>query len=226
MRTRAQTIKKLKRGLIQFCDELAKTGELAIYWDGGNDSGTYGLKHNDVDIYDYQKENEAWCLIELAHDAIGYHGFDGNFSTEGTLTYDPETKIFSGTDNKNDPESYTMDDIPFTFKTDLPFDSITVDVSGIESAIDNLEIHMRIKDGPELPHYREVEKEIQHSVYENFKTLGADVLDKIDSTWGVEMLTKDDLDKTEDTYAGKLIDLTYEVSNYSSRNITLDLKEI
>lgn len=114
--------------LMDWCDKKAAEGaELAIKWDGGNDSGWV---HFEVDGADCN-EPEAECLVDMMYDQLDYGSWAGDFSADGEAIYNAETKVFEGIDYYNETE-YTKAsaNIEIRVPKHIPFATLAFQTDG------------------------------------------------------------------------------------------------
>ena len=138
-----------RKAILTLCDRLTVEGkQLSVYWQGGNDSGWLRLKLGDADV-DQPSEMEN-DIIKFVAFSLGYHSFDGNFSSQGEVVYDRVRKTFSGT------EHYACTDggiVPLAFTVCLPeniwFDHLAFTIN-VDDQIAPIEcdIELRVNNGP------------------------------------------------------------------------------
>ena len=146
-------------------------GQLSLQFEGGNDSGSFSLcsdgktitEHHQTSLYD-----DVSMVIDYLADHSPYGSFDGDFSTEGALYYDPSTHVFEGDDNYCTTEYDLLDlsEKPITIKIpkDLWFDSLSmsIDADNYEGA--RVTSRFVIDNGPIIDMHTEVESEIYSSL--------------------------------------------------------------
>lgn len=142
-----------------YCDQITDDGsELSVKWDGGNDSGFFELCLDDKEIP--SGEGIACDLLTLIEEHLGYGSFAGDFSTEGRLIYNRETKCFEGQDIYGETEDTFRDcKLPIVIPSHIWFDRILVELDYQEGHAGNtVSLTLLVNNGPVLPVHKEWER--------------------------------------------------------------------
>lgn len=185
------------QSLLDWCNEQSAAGrELAIKWDGGDDSG---WAHFQLDGEDFNNEH-ADLLVDKMYDELNYGSWAGDFSASGTATYNPETQSFEGTDYYSERESMDYDaNIEIRIPKNLWFDNLTIQ---IELTVDteNIEVNFNIKNGFFTPQHElietEIEEKLQKEVNSCIEKFSEEHPDQFDAVWDSHSFEREDF--TED----------------------------
>jgi hypothetical protein len=134
--------------IIQWCDDQILQGRtLTIAWNGGSDEGAFDLKIDDETQYEQSGIIEA--IINLVSDELGYGGFDGDFTSEGELTYNMETRSFVGIDTYSESESQTKPcALEIRLSADIWFDRVEIDLDSQDYDETSAMIRLILTNGP------------------------------------------------------------------------------
>ena len=209
--------------IIDWCDKQASEGkEITLNWEGGGDSGWVFFE---VDGEQAEGE-EIEALVTMMYTELDYGSWAGEFSANGTATYDPVTKCFEGVDyySEDDWTDTTFEE-PFTFciPSSYGFDSIEYNVEGNFEDDFRVEVTFNIINGFITPELRmledEMSKVIKKQLIEEFKD--GDV-----NYFGTHELAERHKMKIEkETVIFEIPTVHYSVYNTEEKGVIIDLKE-
>lgn len=157
----------------QFCEQVTKDGaELSMKWNGGHDSGLGDLYLDGDELT--ETPPAAIRLLNYLIDGLDYGCFGGDYDTEGTLIYNPETKTFEGEDHFSTTDLGTMECcILIKIPEILWFDRLDIQLDADD--FDELEVNaeFQIDNGPKIEFHEKMKSSIN-------KLLKADVSEAID----------------------------------------------
>jgi hypothetical protein len=146
--------------MIEICDELTKDGkELIITWDGGNDEGNF---YTQLDGIVFINENyDLDPIEEYVCNHLGYGSFAGDFSTNGELKYNRETKCFEGRDNysTSETENYKCR-LKVSVPLDIWFDQLHINIEMENEDKPEVVSTFIIANGPRIDRHTEIENRI------------------------------------------------------------------
>jgi len=209
--------------IIDWCDkQVAEGREITLCWEGGGDSGWV---YFEIDGTQAEGE-EIEALVDMMYNELDYGSWAGEFSANGTATYDPITKCFEGTDyySEDDWTDTTFEE-PFAFY--IPgthgFDSIEYNVEGDFEDDFRVEITFNIINGFITPELRELENEISEAVKEKI----IEALKEIDANYfNTHVLAERHEMKIEKgAVIFEIPSVNYSVYNTEDKGVTIDLKE-
>jgi hypothetical protein len=157
-------MKQQKPTMIELCDDLTKEGKkLAITWNGGNDDGFFEIL---LDGNQLDDEIDFGPIQEHISNSLGYGSFAGDFSTNGELVYNRETKSFDGIDKYSTAESENyLCAIKVTVPDEIWFDQLDI---YIEMENDDEEPNVApsfiIANGPRIDQHTEIENKIGDTI--------------------------------------------------------------
>jgi hypothetical protein len=209
--------------IIDWCDkQVAEGKEITLCWEGGGDSGWV---YFEIDGTQAEGE-EIEALVDMMYNELDYGSWAGEFSANGTATYDPITKCFEGTDyySEDDWTDTTFEE-PFAFY--IPgihgFDSIEYNVEGNFEDDFRVEITFNIINGFITPELRELENEISEAVKEKI----TEALKEIDANYFSthELAERHEMKIEKGAVIFEIPSVHYSVYNTEDKGVTIDLKE-
>ena len=198
-----------KRQIKKFVDGLIKkygTSDICLEWEGGNDEGSYTLMigGEDVNVYNKPNESDEYQLLDALAAELGYWGFAGDYSVNGSISYDENTECFVGEDSMEDnaeKELLLSDPIKLKIPNQLWFDSISLNVSGHAECMD-VSFKFFIENGPVCSEHVELEKKftdfVGDSIFNALKEESGSCVGEINSVYVDKEVTKDDMEQDED----------------------------
>lgn len=216
--------------IIKWCDEKAAQGELAITWDGGNDSGCFYLKL-DGDELENDWENKGSFetqLLNWAAEEIDYGSFAGDFYTDGYLVYDPATKCFTGTDSYSETDYDTIEDAAIRIEVpkNLWFDEVHLDVDGDDDDIHTVEASLIIKNGPLTVAHEQWGKDQEEKLIKVFNKTLDRVEVTVDSVSQNYTIPFADFQEEGDHMVHVITEIEYAYRNEEDRDTTLNLLDL
>lgn len=154
--------------IINYCDGLTKHGEkLAVTWSGGNDSGWFQLELDGEPIHETSKLDDS--ITDLVENELGYGSFAGDFSTDGELIYNRDTKSFEGTDTYSETSSEKNDcAIEIYIPKNIWFDQLEVQIEASYETIEEASVRFIITNGPRIPAHSELENQLKQKILKKF----------------------------------------------------------
>ena len=198
-----------KRQIKKFVDGLIKkygTSDICLEWEGGNDEGSYTLMigGEDVNVYNKPNESDEYQLLDALAAELGYWGFAGDYSVNGSISYDGSTECFVGEDSMEDNAEKTLflsDSIKVKIPNQLWFDSISLNVSGHAECMD-VSFRFVIQNGPVCSEHVELEKKFENfvgdSIFNALKEESGSYVGEINSVYVDKEVTKDDMKQDGD----------------------------
>lgn len=226
--------------IIAWCDEQVKDGSvLTIEWDGGNDSGSFYLKVNDADI------NTNWgdpedipnLILEKADEILEYGSFAGDYNTQGTLTYDPETKTFTGVDNYSESEVNTLgsdlgdpeDKVEIKIKVpkDLWFDKAHINcvINDSLSEFEEFTAQLQVLQGPLTASHTQWAKSLQHSLFKQIQEVMKGVDDDLEYSQNEWVIDRGDFVEEGNFLVYTITEFTYSYYVTTSKDIEVRFKD-
>jgi len=209
--------------IIDWCDKQVEEGkEIKICWEGGGDSGWVYFEVDD----EQAGGEEIEALVDMIYSTLDYGSWAGEFSANGTATYDPATKCFEGVDYYSEDEwTNTTFEEPFAFY--IPgtygFDSIEYNIEGNYEDDFRIEVTFNIINGFITPELRELENEMSEAIKEKLTEELEEVNVNYLSTH--ELAERHEMKIEKGTVIFELPSIHYSVYNTSENGITIDLKE-
>jgi hypothetical protein len=209
--------------IIDWCDKQAAEGkEITLNWEGGGDSGWVFFE---VDGEQAEGE-EIQALVDMMYNELDYGSWAGEFSANGTATYDPATKCFEGIDyySEDDWTSTTFEE-PFAFY--IPgtygFDSIEYNIEGNFEDDFRVEVTFNIVNGFISPELRELESEMSEAIKEK---LTEELKDKDVNYFGTHKLAeRHEMNTEKSSVIFQFDTIEYSVYQTEEKGVAIDLKE-
>ena len=198
-----------KRQIKKFVDGLIKkygSSDICLDWEGGNDEGSYTLiigKEN-INVYSMPNESDEYQLLDALASEIGYWGFAGDYSVNGSISYDEDKQCFVGEDTVEDSvekELFLSDPIKLKIPNHLWFDSVSLDVSGHAECMD-VSFRFLIQNGPVCSEHVELEKKFEDSIgdsiFNALKEISEGYIGEINSVYADKDVRRDDMEQDEE----------------------------
>jgi hypothetical protein len=209
--------------IIDWCDKQTAEGkEITLCWEGGGDSGWV---YFEIDGTQAEGE-EIEALVDMMYNELDYGSWAGEFSANGTATYDPATKCFEGIDyySEDDWTNTTFEE-PFAFY--IPgthgFDSIEYNIEGNYEDDFRIEVTFNIINGFITPELRELESEMSEAIKEK---LTEELKDKDVNYFGTHKLAeRHEMNTEKSSVIFQFDTIEYSVYQTEEKGITIDLKE-
>ena len=181
--------------ILDWCLKKTEQGStVVLVWDGGGDSGWV---HLEVDGED-SNDAEAEALVDMMYDQLDYGSWAGEFSASGEAPFDPETKMFEGTDYYSETDSAAADcKIEIRIPKHIHFDDLEIFTEDIECLTT---VSFGIRNGFEHPEAAALEIKLAEELRDQIvEAAEADVedIDDIDGFYETYHLFRDS-DFTED----------------------------
>jgi hypothetical protein len=209
--------------IIDWCDkQVAEGKEITLCWEGGGDSGWVFFI---IDGTQAEGE-EIEALVDMMYNELDYGSWAGEFSANGTATYDPVTKCFEGVDyySEDDWTNTTFEE-PFAFY--IPgtygFDSIEYNIEGNFEDDFRVEVTFNIVNGFITPELRELENEMAEAIKEK---LNEELKEKDVNYFGTHKLAeRHEMNTEKSSVIFQFDTIEYSVYQTDEKGITIDLKE-
>ncbi|WP_343566251.1 hypothetical protein [Sphingobacterium sp.] len=207
------------------CDLLTQDGkELSVAWDGGNDSGCSTLMLDNVEIASPGPLEEDISLYILS--SLGYGSFAGDFSTEGTLTYDRSAQCFAG----EDYYSRTDDDIlECSIEIEIPegiwFDELIIHTESYNNC-DSLEtqIRLRILNGPYPKYFDQIKTGIERQINEKMEQ-ALEHLENLAGIWETYTIPRRHFEVSGGLLFAEIKSIQYSFNSTKVEHISIPIKE-
>lgn len=198
-----------KRQVKKFVDGLIKkygTSDICLEWEGGNDEGSYTLMigGENVNVYNKPNESDEYQLLDALAAELGYWGFAGDYSVNGSMTYDENKQCFVGEDTVEDNaerELFLSDPIKIKIPNHLWFDSVSLNVSGHAESMD-VSFRFLIQNGPVCSEHVELEKKFEDfvgdSIFNALKETSEGYIGEINSVYADKDVNRDDMEQDEE----------------------------
>jgi hypothetical protein len=209
--------------IIDWCDkQVAEGKEITLCWEGGGDSGWV---YFEIDGTQAEGE-EIEALVDMMYNELDYGSWAGEFSANGTATYDPATKCFEGIDyySEDDWTNTTFEE-PFAFYIpgNYGFDSIEYNIEGNFEDDFRVEVTFNIVNGFISPELRELESEMSEAIKEK---LTEELKDKDVNYFGTHKLAeRHEMNTEKSSVIFQFDTIEYSVYQTEEKGITIDLKE-
>lgn len=133
---------------MNYCDLLTKDGnQLAVIWSGGGGEGDGEILLNDNPVE--TESGMAQALIDLVGKHFDYGYFDGNFSSDAKVIYNPQTKRLEGIEEYSEVRSDIKDCvIEFFLPKDLWFDRMEISIDTDSSSVLSCSSQFIMTNGP------------------------------------------------------------------------------
>lgn len=196
--------------------------DITITWEGGNDEGSYELLVDDepLSISWGNKESIEYRLIDMLGDIIGHYSFAGDFSCNGSATYDPEQNAFVGSDYYEESESFLYkipkEPIKIVIPKDLWFDRVYVGVGGWDGDVD-VSFRLEVNNGPVVDEHMVLESRAAELIESTIMNTLMEEKSDISSVSFEEWFTMEDLPVNKDGSRTIVID-EIEYSQYVGRD--------
>lgn len=226
--------------IIAWCDEQVKDGSiLTIEWDGGNDSGSFYLRINDADVnnkYD-DPEDIPNLILEKADDILEYGSFAGDFNTQGTLTYDPKTKRFSGTDHYSESEGATLGgehadesekiEIIIKVPKDLWFDVCHIECAIGDSltAFEEFNAQLQVLQGPVTDKHKSWVKDLEGKLFRQIEKIMSGVEQDIEYSHNDWIISRGDFKEEGKYLVYKIDEFHYSYYNNTDKEVEIAFKD-
>lgn len=153
--------KKIKNNK-QLKKYLDKFDEVEGNWDGGNDSGSWRIRGDGEELTDSYSDAYLDTLIDKT---LNYGSWAGNFSSNGSITYDKTTGMLTllgdEYDSENKEHIKTVDiTLPIPNEVLNTIDEIRIETSDD----DNSSVDFHVTTGALLPIHREHEEKLEEII--------------------------------------------------------------
>ena len=216
--------------IINWCDKHAENGEeLAINWEGGGDSGWVYFTIDGESC----TEPEAEYLVDKMHDELDYGSWAGEYSANGSATYDPESKSFDGVDWYSEEEYRTHElqiPIEFTIPKKYYFEVLRVE---LENVIEegNVTISANTRNGFINEELVALVSDLEKSLVEKIEKAFDEELPSIERS-GYQTVRYDEKEIEEasttdpDNYVFKIEELEYITQNDTDTAVSISLTDL
>lgn len=206
--------------ILDWCLKKTEEGStVVLMWDGGGDSGWV---HLEVDGSD-SSDPEAEALVDMMYDQLDYGSWAGEFSASGEAPFDPDTKMFQGTDYYTETDSTNAEcKIEIRIPKHIHFDDLEIHT---EDENCSTSVNFGIRNGFEHPDAAALEAKLADELRDQIIKAAEDDVedtDEIDGFWETYQLFRDS-DFTED---GDDLVHTMDHISYSKRWTTENHVEI
>jgi hypothetical protein len=206
--------------ILDWCLKKTEEGStVVLMWDGGGDSGWVHLEVDGEDSTDV----EAEALVDMMYDKLDYGSWAGEFSASGEAPFDPDTKMFQGTDYYTETDSTNAEcKIEIRIPKYIHFDDLEIHTEDENCSIS---VNFGIRNGFEHPEAAALEAKLADELRDQFIKAAEDDVedtDEIDGFWETYSLFRES-DFTED---GDDLVHTMDHITYSKRYTTENYVEI
>ena len=140
-------------------------GSIVISWDGGHDSGCFELYLGD-EFTNYDGFLEE--VVDDFADFLDYGSFAGEFSTSGSVEYDPSLAAFVGSNRETfEVSEYAKVDCKLSIPDYLWFDRINILLD-----CNYCKVKIHIKNGPCIEEHNNIEEMFENIIYEIVGNIG------------------------------------------------------
>lgn len=213
------------KDVLDWCLKKTEEGsEVVLKWDGGGDSGWV---HLEVDGEDSNDDEAEWLIDEM-YDTLDYGSWAGEYSASGEAPFDPETKMFQGTDYYTETDSANAKaKIEIRIPKHIHFDDLEIHTQDEEC---NVEVTFGIRNGFDHPDAEALVKQLQErlssEIYEAAKA-NVDDEDEIDGFWETYSLFREsDFTEDGDDLVHVMNDITYSKRHTSENYVEINLEEL
>lgn len=206
--------------ILDWCLKKTEEGStVVLMWDGGGDSGWV---HLEVDGSD-SSDPEAEALVDMMYDQLDYGSWAGEFSASGEAPFDPDTKMFQGTDYYTETDSTNANcKIEIRIPKHIHFDDLEIYTQDEEC---NVNVNFGLRNGFDHPDTEALAKKLEEELSSQILEAAKDDVedeDDIDGFWETYQLFRES-DFTED---GDDLVHTMDHITYSKRYTTENYVEI
>ena len=216
-----------KKSIVQWCkDQTAQGNELKIVWEGGGDSGWVHFEDDAGDVdNDYTR-----TLVNEMENTLDYGSWAGEFSSNGTAIYNPDTNSFEGTDYYGEDTSEIIDcDILVQIPKKLWFETLRIECECYNE--DNTEVSVRfiIKNGfltqehiDFCSNLEETLKDKFNSIFDNYNSVDGYEFKNCTDEW---VINKSDTKEEGDMLVFTMNKIDLGVMGGDEKTIVLELDE-
>ena len=228
-----------KKELRNWLNAIADTeGEITVTYEGGSDSGGATFQVDGGSLRsDYPNQDFIEIVTETALDHLGYGSFAGDFWCSGTLTYNPKTGKFSGTDNysedegddielRDDDEDYPHKRIPIRIPKHLWFDELFLGTEGyVESGL-GVSCSIIINNGPVTQEHADLEDTLTEYFEEQVRIVFNRLKEvTVNYAYNEITLTKADFTEEDDFMVAYVSDLNYTFLHETEKTIEFTINQ-
>ena len=211
--------------ILDWCLKKTEEGStVVLMWDGGGDSGWV---HLEVDGSD-SSEPEAEALIDMMYDQLDYGSWAGEFSASGEAPFDPETKMFQGTDYYTETDSTNAEcKIEIRIPKYIHFDDLEIHT---EDENCSMSVSFGIRNGFEHPDAAALEAKLVDELRDQFIKAAEDDVedaDEIDGFWETYHFVRDtDFTEDGDDLVHTMEHITYSKRWTTEKYVEINLEEL
>ena len=211
--------------ILDWCLKKTEEGStVVLMWDGGGDSGWV---HLEVDGSD-SSDPEAEALIDMMYDQLDYGSWAGEFSASGEAPFDPDTKMFQGTDYYTETDSTNAEcKIEIRIPKHIHFDDLEIHTEDEDCSIS---VNFGIRNGFEHPDAAALEAKLADELKDQFiKAAEDDVedIDQIDGFWETYSLFREsDFTEDGDDLVHVMNHITYSKRYTTENYVEINLEEL
>ena len=211
--------------ILDWCLKKTEEGSaVVLQWDGGGDSGWV---HLEVDGSD-SSDPEAEALVDMMYDKLDYGSWAGEFSASGEAPFDPETKMFQGTDYYTETDSTNANcKIEIRIPKHIHFDDLEIYTQDEEC---NVNVTFGIRNGFDHPDtealVKKLEEELSSQILEAAKDDVEDE-DDIDGFWETyQFFRESDFTEDGDDLVHTMEHITYSKRFTTENHVEINLEEL
>jgi hypothetical protein len=210
--------------ILDWCMKKHEEGsEVILKWDGGGDSGWVHLEVDEEDSNDAEAER----LVDMMYDQLDYGSWAGEFSASGEAPFDPDTKMFQGTDYYTETDSTVAEaKIEIRVPKHIHFDDIYINTENEDC---NVTVTFNIRNGFDHPDTESLVKELESRLSEEiFEAAKADVEDEddIDGFWEEYSILRNEFTEDGDDLVYVMENITYSKRHTSENYVEINLEEL
>lgn len=185
------------KSILDWCNEQHAEGkELTLKWDGGGDSGWVYFEIDGVTVEN--KFTEA--LINHMYDELDYGSWAGEFSANGSATYDPIEQAFVGEDYYSEDSDVNWGcEVLIKVPKSLWFDQLELSIEGEDP---NISCEFTIKNGFLTDTHETITEELSSNLEDQISGVITDFMNNTDhefrSMWTDLVITRSEFAENED----------------------------
>lgn len=211
--------------ILDWCLKKTEKGStVVLMWNGGGDDGWVNLEVDGSDSSD----PEAEALVEIMHDRLDYGSWNGEFSASGEAPFDPDTKMFQGTDYYTETDSTNAEcKIEIRIPKHIHFDDLEIQTQDEDCSTS---VKFGIRNGFEHPDAAALEAKLANELRNQIIKAAEDDVDdndEIDDFWErYNLFRESDFTEDGDDLLHTLNQITYSKRWTTEKNVEINLEEL
>lgn len=186
--------------------------------------GDSGWVHLEVDGED-SNDAEAEALVDMMYDQLDYGSWAGEFSASGEAPFNPETKMFQGTDYYSETDSAVSEcEIKIKIPKHIHFDNLEIHTEDYDCTTS---VDFRIRNGFQHPDTNALETTLAEYLKKEIIEAIKNDNDDIDSYWGSYSLSREsDFTEDGDNVVAVLKNVQYSINFVTEKDVEINLEEL